>query len=305
MKTSSDTTLRRSAKALTRLIAPPIAAAAIAMPTAALAQQAFIANGAVVIPAVRVGNVDFPNVTLGLIPHPTTFAFRVTGAGQPVPTSGTTTNVFDGSKLSIGSVVVGNEVYTNVLLNLTNPQTFDFELFGLTPPVMPPLAAPTALDGAPQIGDPFWPNGNTPTGGQGQPVAGMGCGNAPINYHVHSHLSIVMNGRQLAIPSSVGLMPSCFYALHTHDQTGKLHVETDAPFHATLGQLFQIWGQPLSPTNVAGITGLPMAVYVTDNGIVRRFIGDPNTIPLTSRRQVTIQLGSPPAAIPNYTWPGQ
>jgi len=33
-----------------------------------------------------------------------------------------------------------------------------------------------------------------------------------------------------------------------------------------LGSLIETWGQPLSSSNVAGITGLPIVVYVTDNG---------------------------------------
>jgi hypothetical protein len=46
----------------------------------------------------------------------------------------------------------------------------------------------------------------------------------------------------------------CFYTIHTHDKSGKIHVEAAAPGTFTLGQLFAIWGQSLTNTNIAGLT---------------------------------------------------
>jgi hypothetical protein len=56
---------------------------------------------------------------------------------------------------------------------------------------------------------------------------------------------------------------------------------------------------------VAGLTGKPIVVYVTDqNGVVTMASGDWGDIELLSHREITIQVGTPIAEIPNYTWTG-
>ncbi|HEV7607891.1 MAG TPA: hypothetical protein VGO61_11170 [Steroidobacteraceae bacterium] len=159
------------------------------------------------------------------------------------------------------------------------------------------------------VGVAHWPDGNTATGATGQPVGPLEClANMPETYHVHSHLSIFLNGQALAVPGEIGIVDTsptthCFYSLHTHDKSGKLHVEAAAPATFTLGQVFTIWGQPLDSTNVAGLTGMPIVIYVTDhNGVVTEATGNWGDIELLSHREITIQVGTPVAEIPNFTW---
>lgn len=175
---------------------------------------------------------------------------------------------------------------------------------------LPALGTAVALDDNHAVGNAFWPSGATATGGQGQPVSGLTCGAVPEGYHVHTHLSIFMNGQALQIPSSVGILTAtdtraaCDYPVHTHDLSGKVHLHATAPTGFTLGQFFAIWGQTLSRTNVAGITSLPVVVYITDNGTVTRYEGDLAAIPLISHREITIQIGSAIGQVPNFTWGG-
>ena len=71
----------------------------------------------------------------------------------------------------------------------------------------------------------------------------------------------------------------------------------------TLGELFAIWGQPLTNTNVAGVTGLPVEIYVTDNGTSTKVEDtDWSSIELKPHREITIELGTPLTEIPNFTW---
>jgi hypothetical protein len=122
-------------------------------------------------------------------------------------------------------------------------------------------------------------------------------------YHVHAHVAIIKDGVQFAVPANIGLPSSgCDYDVHTHDITGQIHLESTAYKRYTVGNLFNIWGQPLSTTNVAGITGEPIVVYINDGGDVRRYTGDPAAIELTSHRVVTFQIGTPLTSIPTYTW---
>jgi len=171
---------------------------------------------------------------------------------------------------------------------------------------VPPLSSTVVnLDDNHQVGADHWAEGATTSGGTGQQVQGLDC--LPTmneTYHVHSHLSIFLNGEALAIPGEIGIVetPHCFYSIHTHDHSGKLHVEAAAPGLFTLGQYFAIWGQPLGNTNVAGLVGLPVVVYVTDAGVVTEATGDWHDIELRSHREITIQIGTPITEIPNFTW---
>jgi hypothetical protein len=122
-------------------------------------------------------------------------------------------------------------------------------------------------------------------------------------YHVHARIAIIRNGVQLAIPGSIGRPASgCLYGIHTHDSSGVIHLESPAYQRYTVGNMFDIWGQPLSLTNVAGIAGMPVAVYINDGGDVRQYMGNPADIAMISQRTVTFQIGSALPAIPAYTW---
>jgi hypothetical protein len=158
-----------------------------------------------------------------------------------------------------------------------------------------------------QIGVSHWNNRDTADGGQGQPVMGLEClATMPETYHVHTHVSIILNGEALAVPSEVGIVRpttgSCFYSIHTHDTSGKIHIESSGPGTFTLGQLFAIWGQPLTSTNVAALTGMPVTVYVTDNGVVTEAASGWDSIELLNHREITIAVGTPITEIPNITW---
>jgi hypothetical protein len=166
----------------------------------------------------------------------------------------------------------------------------------------PPLATTPTVLSETTLGTTTWADGNTATGGHGETIDGVQCANMADNYHVHAHLTIVKDGQMLAVPAQIGRITGCDYEIHTHDASGELHVESTAVKRFTLGQLFKIWGQPLSATGVAGLSGQPVKFYINDNGDVREYVGDPAQIELASRRAITIQIGSTPATLATYTW---
>jgi hypothetical protein len=152
------------------------------------------------------------------------------------------------------------------------------------------------------VGTAHWADGNTSTGGSGGDVDGLVCAAGMSEaYHVHAHLAIINNGQWLAMPKNVGILSQCNYEMHTHDQTGIIHIETPSVKNFTLGQFFDIWGQTLSRTNVAGVTGTVVA-YINDNGDVRRYEGELRDIPLTSHRDITLQIGTPVSSLATYNW---
>lgn len=92
------------------------------------------------------------------------------------------------------------------------------------------------------------------------------------------------------------------YALHTHDSIGIIHVENPTPARFTLGQFFALWGQPLAADNVAGITGLPIVLWIDNGTTVTRYTGDFAEVELIAGRGITFQIGSPLTAIPTYRY---
>jgi hypothetical protein len=189
---------------------------------------------------------------------------------------------------------------------------------GPAPAPAPAPGLPTVVDGgsvqnSEQVGTTFFAEGVTATGGTGSPVAGINCAAANLTATKFTHLSIVRDGEQLAIPGRVGIVRdnagnlTCVYSIHTHtnDRSGRIHTEGPVPATYTLGQFFAIWGMPLQTNNVAGITDKALtAVYVVDNDTVSEFTGDPATIELTSHRHIVLQLGTAITEIPVYSWSG-
>lgn len=70
--------------------------------------------------------------------------------------------------------------------------------------------------------------------------------------HWHPHLRIVINGKEQEIPANIGI--GIVHApIHTHDDTGTLHLEFSGLVKKDdikLGQFFKIWGKPFPSFNV-------------------------------------------------------
>jgi len=169
---------------------------------------------------------------------------------------------------------------------------------------------PIQLTDGETLGKKFFKNKYPATaqGGHGQTVDGIACGSQEYaTLHVHSHLAIFNNGKQIQVPQYIGFAPSlaggCLYWIHTHDSSGIIHVEAPdvAPPQGgpyTLGMLFDIWGQPLQRDDVAGMVG-DVTAYV--NG--QKYDGDFKSIPLGAHQQVVLEIGTPAVPPPNYAFP--
>jgi hypothetical protein len=160
------------------------------------------------------------------------------------------------------------------------------------------------------VGTVTFPNGSTASGGQGDPVDTIPCGSGADAEHYHVHVSLFVNGQQQAMPLGVGIdnavvvgdslaiAGTCFYWLHAHDRTGIIHVEPAETGHTfTLGEYFDIWGEPLTSSNVAGNQG-DVTVYIDG----ARYLGDPRAIVLAAHQQITLEVGTR-VAPPVYAFP--
>ncbi len=152
------------------------------------------------------------------------------------------------------------------------------------------------------------PTGDTAKNG---PVDGISCDTSEqLVFHIHAHLEMFVNGVQKLVPAGVGIGPplqfqndfvvggSCFSWLHTHDETGVIHIESPIQRTFTLGNFFDIWGQPLSADQVGPAHGKISAFL---NG--KPFTGDPRSIPLDAHNLIQLDVGKPVVPPQPYTFP--
>ncbi|HZO97993.1 MAG TPA: hypothetical protein VFB42_11520 [Gaiellaceae bacterium] len=111
-----------------------------------------------------------------------------------------------------------------------------------------------------------------------------------------AHVELFARRLVLLLPAGIGMAPPlersgaavtgarCFYPVRTADPTGV--VEFDPRARPTLGDLFDVWGQPLSTRRLAGFRG-PVRVWVGG----RRRHGDPRTVRLRRHAEIVVEVG--------------
>jgi hypothetical protein len=122
-------------------------------------------------------------------------------------------------------------------------------------------------------------------------IDGMTCDNSEqFVQHIHSHLTIFSNGEEVPVPANIGIHQeaSCIYWLHTHDDTGVIHIEAPNENSFTLGNFFDVWGQKLTTNQVGDYSnGKQIRIYV-DGKI---YNGDPKKIPLKAHSDIVLEVG--------------
>jgi hypothetical protein len=134
----------------------------------------------------------------------------------------------------------------------------------------------------------------------------------PASRHIHTHLTIFVNGQQRAVPAAIGIpgavaqqtnagpfidSGTCFYFLHTHAADGIIHIESPVQRTYTLGEFFDEWGQTLGPDQAGPAKG---KVTVLVNGKV--FKGNPRNAPLGSHENLQLEVGTPLIAPETINW---
>ena len=72
--------------------------------------------------------------------------------------------------------------------------------------------------------------------------------------HIHATKSVTIIGNNILIPDEVGITddvcPNGMRGVHTHDDTGRLHIETPGAMDAPVGAFFTIWGEQFDDTHI-------------------------------------------------------
>jgi hypothetical protein len=172
--------------------------------------------------------------------------------------------------------------------------------------------AKLSFEGIPlQTGVAIAPASTTGTG----TVSGIQCGSKEqLQYHIHAHLTVFVNGVARSVPGGIGIPGSqvqqtnfgpyavggqCIYWLHTHAPDGVIHVESPSQRIYTLGDFFDEWHQPLSATQVGLAHG---TVTATVNG--KSWTKDVRSIPLDPHSVIQLNVGEPIAPFQTVNWNG-
>ena len=155
------------------------------------------------------------------------------------------------------------------------------------------------------------------TAREGEPVDGIECQYNPrVVFHVHAHLTVFVNGAQRTVPGGIGFWPplgpqnyrngqfglvghNCWTWVSTRYPDGLIHIEAPHQRTFVLGELFDIWGQPLGHGQVGPAKGDVTAIV---NG--RVWNRDPRKIPLTAHAQIQLEVGRPLVAPQTIEFPG-
>jgi hypothetical protein len=125
-------------------------------------------------------------------------------------------------------------------------------------------------------------------------AAGLPYAEEMLSVHYHAHLDVAVDGRKVVVPAYLGFVvegqQTSLAPLHTHDDTGLIHIENDVPADFLLGQVFVEWGVRFTRDCLgpycAG-NGKELAVFV--NG--KRYAGDPTRLVLKSHQEIAVEYG--------------
>ena len=140
-------------------------------------------------------------------------------------------------------------------------------------------------------------------------VDGIQCNaSEQLLFHIHAHLDVFVNGQLMYIPPQIGIIPDkCIYWLHTHDNSGIIHIESPIKRDFTLGQFFDLWKAKLNNPEMfdnifnKSANNMPQ-IYINGNKL-------PNgtsyrDVKLYAYDEIALIYGTPPANIPSkYDFP--
>ena len=128
-------------------------------------------------------------------------------------------------------------------------------------------------------------------------VPGLGCTTGRRSRR-SVHVELFARGRALLLPAGIGVgrprrMAAgtvvggrCRYPLATLDPTGTVRIAVSRTMH--LGDLFRVWGQPLTAHRLCGFrSAAPVRVYVDG----RRWRGAVRAIPLRRHDEIVVEIG--------------
>ncbi len=153
-----------------------------------------------------------------------------------------------------------------------------------------------------QSGAPPWNNGSGQLQDRLSTLGLSALGTEGTVIHIHQHLDIYVDGKHVTLPALIGIDDNAFLTeLHTHDNSGILHVESPTQRSFILGQAFGEWGVKLTPTCISTLCG-KLSWWV--NGKKMPAGSNPAQLVLKAHQEIVIVSGKKPAHLPtSYKFP--
>lgn len=120
---------------------------------------------------------------------------------------------------------------------------------------------------------------------------------------VHAHLDVFVDGGHVVVPGGIGIdvHDHLIAPMHTHDDSGIVHIESPVQRDYTLGELFQEWGVRLDGDCLDRFCGPQQAIALWVDG--DRRAGDPRTLVIAQGTEIVVTAGTPPKPVPNHYRP--
>ncbi|MBF6590049.1 MAG: hypothetical protein IVW57_05885 [Ktedonobacterales bacterium] len=147
---------------------------------------------------------------------------------------------------------------------------------------------------------------------RGQVIDGLACAKPPSNArYLNAYVKLYTNGRQATVPAGIGIVSDkgCRYPLYVPSGAPNAVAALAGNHSYVLGNLFDLWGQPLSSGQVLGNkadASHKLAFEVSDaQGNLSPYTGDPRGIGISDHQTIVILYNSPSVKPTPYTnWSG-
>ncbi|MEM2760453.1 MAG: hypothetical protein QXU32_11925 [Nitrososphaerales archaeon] len=63
-----------------------------------------------------------------------------------------------------------------------------------------------------------------------------------LPYQAYVTISVSINGQPIEVPANIGMQENCLRPIHTHDNSGLIHIVYDRPYDFKLGHFLWYWG---------------------------------------------------------------
>jgi hypothetical protein len=126
--------------------------------------------------------------------------------------------------------------------------------------------------------------------------------------HIHLHLDVFVRGKHVVAPADIGINTAGGYLspLHTHDDSGLIHVESPTNRMYTLGQFFDVWGVVFTDRCLGGLCdhGDDRLRVFVGGKLIR---GDARLLELALHQEIVVTFGTSqqiPQPLPStYSFP--
>jgi hypothetical protein len=125
-----------------------------------------------------------------------------------------------------------------------------------------------------------------------------------LAYHIHDLVQVFVDGKPSPIPAGIGInnvgaqADQFIAAMHTHDASGIVHIESPTKREYTLGQFFDVWGVRLTQTCLGEVYcnsgDKQLRVYYDG----KLYTQDPAGIQFTQHHDIVVTYGTK-AELPN------